>query len=442
MRVMVIVKASKESEAGKMPSQELLTAMGNFNEQLVKAGVMLAGEGLHPSSKGKRVRFSGTKRTVVDGPFAETKELIAGFWLWQVKSMEEALEWVRRCPNPMESDSDIEIRPVFEMEDFGAELTPELRAQEERQRAEAEALARCDALSTQARSHVRDSAKETVMQVQPYLFFNGRCEEALEFYRRVLGAEVQMLMRYREAPEPPPPGMLPPGSENKVMHAAVRIGESTVMASDGHCDPEREVRRLLALAHRARCNDGRARVRCARRRRGGAHAARQDLLLALLRHAGGSLRRRLDGHRAGVATGRGRRGGMRKSALRNRATEDAVPYMLLIMEPAGQRQARSEEEGRRLYQRMLDWSAELKARGVLQASQSLRSDTRGRARQGARRQADARRRSVRGSQGDGRRLLPARLCEQGRGRRHCGRVSRRAMGHGRGARVRAVLHLT
>ncbi len=139
MRVMVIVKASKESEAGKMPSQELLTAMGSFNEQLVKAGIMLAGEGLHPSSKGKRVRFSGKQRTVTDGPFAETKELIAGFWLWQVKSMEEALEWVRRCPNPMESDSDIEIRPVFEMEDFGAELTPELRAQEERQRAQIDA---------------------------------------------------------------------------------------------------------------------------------------------------------------------------------------------------------------------------------------------------------------------------------------------------------------
>ncbi len=138
MRVMVMVKASAESEAGKMPKQELLAAMGNFNEELVKAGVMLAGEGLHPSVKGKRVRFSGTKRTVVDGPFAETKELVAGFWLWQVKSMEEAVEWVRRCPNPMESDSEIEIRPVFEMEDFGAELTPELRAQEERQRTEVE----------------------------------------------------------------------------------------------------------------------------------------------------------------------------------------------------------------------------------------------------------------------------------------------------------------
>lgn len=122
-----------------MPSTELMTAMGNFNEELVKAGVMLAGEGLHPSAKGKRVRFSGKQRTVTDGPFAETKELIAGFWLWQVKSMDEAVEWVRRCPNPMEGDSEIEIRPVFEAEDFGAEYTPELRAQEDRLRAEIEA---------------------------------------------------------------------------------------------------------------------------------------------------------------------------------------------------------------------------------------------------------------------------------------------------------------
>ena len=138
MRVMVIVKATADSEAGVMPSEQLLAEMGNYNEELVKAGIMLAGEGLHPSSKGKRVRFSGRDRTVVDGPFAETKELIAGFWLWQVRSMEEALEWVRRCPNPMPGDSEIEIRPVFEADDFGAELTPELREQEERLRKELE----------------------------------------------------------------------------------------------------------------------------------------------------------------------------------------------------------------------------------------------------------------------------------------------------------------
>jgi hypothetical protein len=132
MRFMLIVKASPESEAGKMPSTELLAAMGKFNEELVNAGVLLAGEGLHPSSRGVRVHFSGNQRTVVDGPFSETKELIAGFWLIQVKSLAEAIEWVKRCPNPMESESDIEIRQVFEAEDFGAEFTPELREQEKR----------------------------------------------------------------------------------------------------------------------------------------------------------------------------------------------------------------------------------------------------------------------------------------------------------------------
>ena len=134
MRVMVMVKATRDSEAGVMPSEQLLADMGRFNEELVKAGVMLAGEGLHPSSKGVRVRFSGDRRSVVDGPFAETKELVAGFWLWQVHSMDEAIEWVRRCPNPMPGDSEIEIRPVFEAEDFGEALTPELRAQEQRLR--------------------------------------------------------------------------------------------------------------------------------------------------------------------------------------------------------------------------------------------------------------------------------------------------------------------
>jgi hypothetical protein len=142
MRFMIIVKATEDSEAGVMPDEKLLTDMGRYNEELVRAGVMLAGEGLHPSSKGARVRFSGAQRTVTDGPFTETKELIAGFWLWQVKSMEEAIEWVKRCPNPMPGDSEIEIRPVFEAEDFGEEFTPELRAQEERQRAEAERLAK------------------------------------------------------------------------------------------------------------------------------------------------------------------------------------------------------------------------------------------------------------------------------------------------------------
>jgi hypothetical protein len=140
MRFMVIVKATKESEAGEMPSTELLAAMGKFNEELVKAGIMLAGDGLHPSSKGARVRFSGAKRTVIDGPFAETKELVAGYWIWQVRSLDEAIEWVKRCPNPMESESDIEIRQVFEADDFGEAFTPELREQEERILKEAEKL--------------------------------------------------------------------------------------------------------------------------------------------------------------------------------------------------------------------------------------------------------------------------------------------------------------
>ena len=139
MRFVVMVKATKDSEAGVLPGQKLLEAMGKYNEELVKAGVMLAGEGLHPSSKGARVRFSGNKRTVIDGPFAETKELVAGFWIFQTKSLAEAIEWVKRCPNPMPTDSEIEIRQIFEPEDFGAEFTPELREQEERLRKQAAA---------------------------------------------------------------------------------------------------------------------------------------------------------------------------------------------------------------------------------------------------------------------------------------------------------------
>ena len=138
MRFMVIVKATEESEAGVMPSTEMLTEMGKYNEELVKAGIMLDGDGLHPSSKGARVRFEGSKRTVTDGPFAETKELVAGFWIWQCASLDEAIEWVKRCPNPMgeEEESEIEIRQIFEAEDFGEEFTPELREQEERLRAQ------------------------------------------------------------------------------------------------------------------------------------------------------------------------------------------------------------------------------------------------------------------------------------------------------------------
>ncbi|MBP0716513.1 YciI family protein [Burkholderia cenocepacia] len=139
MRVMVIVKATADSESGRLPDTDMLAAMGQFNEALVKAGILLAADGLHPSSRGKRVHFSGKNRTVVDGPFAETKELVAGYWLWQVKSMEEAVEWVKRCPNPMPGDSDIEIRPLYELEEFGDAFTPELQEQEARIVAEMDA---------------------------------------------------------------------------------------------------------------------------------------------------------------------------------------------------------------------------------------------------------------------------------------------------------------
>ncbi|PYS68083.1 MAG: dehydrogenase [Acidobacteria bacterium] len=138
MRVMVIIKGNKDYEDGAMPSEKLLTEMGNYNEELVKAGVMQAGEGLHPSSKGKRVRFDGTKRTVIDGPFAETRELIAGYWIWKVKSMDEAVEWLKKCPNPMEETSEVEIRQIFDPQDFGAEYTPELKEQDDRLRAQIE----------------------------------------------------------------------------------------------------------------------------------------------------------------------------------------------------------------------------------------------------------------------------------------------------------------
>jgi hypothetical protein len=141
MKCMVIVKASPSSEAGIMPSEELLTAMMNYNEELVKAGIMLAGDGLHPSSKGKRIRFDGEKRTVIDGPFSETKELIAGYWLWKVKSMDEAVAWLKKCPNPMPEVSEVEIRPIFEAEDFGEAFTPELREKEDKLRAQTEKLA-------------------------------------------------------------------------------------------------------------------------------------------------------------------------------------------------------------------------------------------------------------------------------------------------------------
>lgn len=213
MKVMVIVKASADSEAGKMPSQELLTAMGNFNESLVKAGIMESGDGLKPSSEGVRVRFSGNKRTVTKGPFSATNELVAGYWVWNVKSMEEAIEWVKKCPNPMEEDSDIEIRTFYEMDDFADfDPTGEVRAQEET---------------------LRNTLSMQKATVNNYLFFSGRCEEALNFYQQHLGAKVGMMLRFNESPDPVPEGMLQEGFEQKIMHSEFTIGTMKLMASDG-----------------------------------------------------------------------------------------------------------------------------------------------------------------------------------------------------------------
>ena len=217
MKVMVIVKATKSSEAGELPSTQLLTEMGEFNEELVRAGIMKAGEGLKPSSAAKRVHFQGSNRIVTDGPFAETKELIAGFWLWEVTSMEEAIEWVKRCPNPMLEDSDIDIRPVFGMDDFEeSDPTGTIRAQEE--------------------SLIHTMALQEA-SVQPYLFFGGRCEEALAFYEEALGATIHMKMRFNESPDAVPDGMLQTGFENKIMHSSFAVGKMMIMASDG-CDDQ------------------------------------------------------------------------------------------------------------------------------------------------------------------------------------------------------------
>jgi len=215
MKVMVIVKATKSSEAGELPSEQLLTEMGQFNAELFKAGIMKAGEGLKPSSEAKRIHFRGKDRAVTDGPFAETKELIAGYWLWEVASMQEAIDWVKRCPNPMLEDSDIDIRPLYEMEDF-AELDAQgtIREQEDSMRR---------MMSLQGAT------------IQPYLFFSGRCEEALAFYEQALGAKVVMKMRFSDSPDPVPEGMLQTDFEQKIMHSSFTIGKMTIMASDG-CD--------------------------------------------------------------------------------------------------------------------------------------------------------------------------------------------------------------
>jgi len=209
MRFMVMIKANADTEAGALPSEQLLAEMGRFNEELVKAGVMLAGEGLHASSKGARVTFSGKKRTVVDGPFAESKELIAGYWIWQVRSKEEAIEWVKRCPNPLDGESQIEIRQLFEAEDFGDEFTPELREQEDRLRAQ---------MASQAAAGAKPKVEPVPAPngATPYLVIRDAAD-AIAYYQRTFGAELLVRM---DAPD------------GKVMHAELKIGPARFMLTE------------------------------------------------------------------------------------------------------------------------------------------------------------------------------------------------------------------
>lgn len=228
MKVMVMVKASPGSEAGKMPTEALMTAMMNFNEELMKAGIMESGDGLKPSSEGVRVRFNGNKRVVTTGPFTETNELVAGYWIWNVKSMEEAIEWVKKCPNPMEEEeSDIEIRTFYEIDDFAA--------------------ADPDGTSRAKENTLRQTLAMQKVEVNNYLFFSGRCDEALEFYKQHLSAETKFLIRFSESPDAVPEGILQDGFENKVMHAEFSIGKVRVMASDGCNDVEKFSGFRLAL---------------------------------------------------------------------------------------------------------------------------------------------------------------------------------------------------
>lgn len=228
MKVMVMVKASPGSEAGKMPTEALMTAMMNFNEELMKAGIIESGDGLKPSSEGVRVRFNGNNRVVTTGPFAETNELVAGYWIWNVKSMEEAIEWVKKCPNPMEEEeSDIEIRTFYEIDDF-ADADP-------------------DGTSRAKEDALRQALAMKKVEVNNYLFFSGRCDEALAFYQQHLSADTKFLIRFNESPDALPEGMLQDGFENKVMHAEFSIGNVRVMASDGCNDVEKFSGFRLAL---------------------------------------------------------------------------------------------------------------------------------------------------------------------------------------------------
>ncbi|TMN38303.1 YciI family protein [Pseudoalteromonas sp. S2755] len=213
MKVMVIVKASEGSEAGVLPTAELMAAMGEFNNALVDAGIMTSGDGLKPSKEGVRVRFKGEERIVTKGPFAETNELIAGYWVWEVTSMEEALEWVKRCPNPMNEESDIEVRPFYEMADF-ADIDPSGEILEDEEQ-------------------LRQKIAMQTAHVCNYLFFAGRTEEALEYYQQHLCAKVGLLMRFNESPDPIPDGAIPENFSDKVMHCEFSIGDIKIFASDG-----------------------------------------------------------------------------------------------------------------------------------------------------------------------------------------------------------------
>lgn len=214
MQVMVFVKATPGSEAGKMPSEALMAAMGDFNEALVAAGIMEGGDGLKPSSEGYRVRFNGEERIVTKGPFVETNELVAGYWVWNVSSMEEAIEWVKKCPNPMEEEiSDIEIRPYFALEDFAEVDTDGAFATRETELREQLALQQASSVT--------------------YLFFGGRTEEAIAYYQEHLGAKVEQLFKFSDAPDPIPEGVLPPNFDDKIMHGEITLGGSRYLVSDG-----------------------------------------------------------------------------------------------------------------------------------------------------------------------------------------------------------------
>ncbi|TMN73386.1 hypothetical protein CWB85_04530 [Pseudoalteromonas sp. S1727] len=221
MKVMVIVKATTSSETGTLPDKELLTAMGEYNQALIDAGIMKSGDGLRPSSEGYRIRFSKTDRTVTKGPFAETNELIAGYWVWEIDSMDEAIAWVKKCPNPMLEESDIEIRPFYEMADF-AEIDNDGEVAEQEKR--------------QQQSIVMHQAKASC-----YLFFSGRCEEALTYYQTHLDAKIGMMFRFNESPEPIPEGAIPANFDDKIMHSEFTIGDMKLLATDGCNDSVDEV---------------------------------------------------------------------------------------------------------------------------------------------------------------------------------------------------------